>query len=129
MTSQRRAYAHWKFVLGDKLIYKASIVGGIKWFLHARDKQIFDVYIKQTNEWVYQFTNIPQDYCNCGRLYIDSPDGTEFKWQSVLYAPKATLKEAVQAIQSPIMCIMCYYSKEHAAGRFCPRWVLERLES
>lgn len=120
--------AVWKFVVGERFIYRRSNKLALKLFLNMRDFKQFDVYSRSNPGWKYEFTHVPPEFCSCGRSYSDSPNGTVFKWQDMEFRSRATIKDLVYLMSSPILCAVCYYRKEYNEGRFCPKWVKERLE-
>jgi len=86
------------------------------------DCQFVVYYIKPfSGEWIFAFRHLPGIYCECGRSYYDTPNGTLFACRDVDLIYRHNMQEFLDLLKTKPLCYYCYYTKEYKAGRFVPR--------
>lgn len=123
--------ALWKFVFHDtgRVYYRPSNKRAVGYFYDCeKTRRPFSIYQRsQSGGWEYVADVTPSDKCQCGRLYTDTFNGREFKWRDSQFLTPRSMAECVNIFTSPVLCQVCYYSKEYKEGRFCPKWVKQQI--
>lgn len=122
-------HAVWKFKFHDtgNVYYRNSNASAVRYFYRNEDRS-FSIWTRSREEgWEYVCDNYVSDRCNCGRLYTDTFNGLEFRWRDSLFSVSTRVKDCKEIFQAPSLCQICYYKIEYSAGRFCPKWVKQKL--
>jgi hypothetical protein len=89
--------------------------------LNYRRKETFDIFYPEGVEWIWCFTNFPNEICGCGRSY----NGFRMR-DSFLNGPE-NLEERLEWLKLPVLCMFCFYKKQHGEGNWIPRKVQREL--
>jgi len=119
-------HAVWKFVFDGIPYYRNSNISAVKYFYDS-DHKSFSIYVRLNDGWKWVVDHNISDRCRCGRLYTDSFNGREFKWQDSLLKPAKTIEDCIAIFQTPVLCQICHYTNEYNAGRWCPKWVKAQI--
>lgn len=94
-------------------IVRKGITNAVK-FYNIHSEEPMTIY--KDGELILDYT--PSDYCGCGRSYDDNPSGKVFKFKNDLLQ-----HDQVKILQTPVVCMICYYENELAAGRWAPKYI------
>lgn len=86
-----------------------------------RDRQTWDIYHADGDEWKLAFSHHPQQYCRCGKLY------NGFKFRDSFFDNPVGLEAQLAWFKLPVLCMSCYYRKENGRGNWIPRSVRREL--
>lgn len=124
-TGYQKGHTVWRFHTRDRVIYRNSHRHALKFYWDIRDRYPFSAYVRTVNGWQFVVSRSPAEMCICGREFTDTPNKEPFKYQT---APLVyTIGSVSTTMQSPTLCMVCYYGNELKQGRWAPRFVRQQL--
>lgn len=120
-------HAVWKFKSPNWVMYKNSNAGAVSFF-YNKINEPFSIWTRRKEGgWEHVLDHSVSGRCQCGRLYTNTHNGLEFRWRDNAFMVSTTIEDCKQIFQAPDLCQVCYYKKELAQGRFCPKWVRQQI--
>lgn len=116
----------WKIIIDDKYIYVERNSAMANFFNKNSHREMLIYSRSKISGWDLVADYKPSEICKCGRRYDYSEDGNPVRIYPFFQFTKKIVEVTELILLTP-QCSICYYSAEHNAGRFCPRWVKERL--
>lgn len=125
----KAGHAIWKFDFYEagKVYYRNTNRSAIG-YLYSNENYNFAVYARdKSGGWKFVVNHLVSDRCRCGRLYTDTFNGVEFKWRDAQWITPETMANCEEIFKAPVLCQVCYYTKEYNQGNFCPKWVKKQI--
>lgn len=125
-------HALWKFTFHDTGgVYYRNSNKRAEGYFHDSEQtgRPFSIHVRNPEGgWNYVTDIIRSDTCQCGRKYTDTYNGREFRWRDAQFLSPDSVVSCIEIFTKPVLCQICYYSMEYREGRFCPKWVKERMK-
>lgn len=111
----------WKLVGAGQREIEFYNFPPIMYQLKHRLNETVDIYYMREGSWDLVFTQRPKHVCACGKEY------KLFKFRDSFFDKPQTLEEQIAWLKLPLLCISCYYRKEHGRGHWIPKQVAQEL--